>query len=701
MNTAGNLERRTTDFAFLSIQRRGDLSSLQWYESPLKYASPSSRTVEDGRLCDVYYAPLNLRDVLLATGKIAPEPISGKRTSLDCVMGFEFSGRDSQGRRVMSLVPSQAIATVAIADPDFTWEIPETWSLKDACTVPMVYSTAYYALIMRGNMRPGESVLVHSGSGGVGQAAIAIALSMGCTVFTTVGSTEKRELLKRRFPQLEDRHFASSRDLSFEARILDETRGRGVDLVLHSLAEEKLQASVRCLADHGRFLEIGKFDLSKNSPLGMSGLIRNCTFHAITLDRVLGDEVYLATDKCRLVEMVRDGIASGVVRPLDTILFTRDEAEEAFQFMASGKHVGKVVIQIRPEESQRSTAPAMPLAVEAIARPCFFEHKSYVIAGGLGGIGLELADWMVTRGCRKLLLISRSGLSTGYQRLCLHRWHGAGVEVLERKADVAVIEEVRAVIEEAASMGPVGGIFNLAMVLRDALFENQTVEKFEAVCKPKVAGTQLLDQLSRQLCPELDHFVVFSSSSCGRGNAGQTNYGYANSVMERICERRVADGLPGLAIQWGAFGDVGFVSDTTWDEAAFGGTTPQDIRSCLAVMDQFLSHRHPVVCSLVRADQSQKLDGDVKQDLLHSVARILGVKDTSSLNPNISLGELAIDSLMSVEVKQTLEQDYDLTLSTQKIRQLTIAQIRGISEGSRDASFARASPGGAEGAGGG
>ncbi|XP_037572165.1 fatty acid synthase [Dermacentor silvarum] len=352
--------------------------------------------------------------------------------------------------------------------------------------------------------------------------------------------------------------------------------------------------------------------------------------------------------------------------------------------------------QIRPEESHRHAAPASPLAVEAIPRACFYEHKSYVIAGGLGGFGLELADWMVTRGCRKLLLTSRSGLRTGYQKLCLHRWRAVGAEVRVRNADVATDEGARAVIEEAASMGPVGGIFNLAMVLRDALIENQTVEAYEAVCKPKVTGTQLLDQASRQLCPQLDHFVVFSSVACGRGNVGQTNYGYANSVMERICERRVADGLPGLAIQWGSVGDVGAFSEILGDDVVLSGAVPQDIRSCMAVMDQFLGQRHPVVSSLVRADQPRKSDGGEAQDLLLSVARILGIKDTSSLNPNISLGELGIDSLMSVEVKQTLERDYDLTLSMQEIRQLTIARIRDISEGSKGESSACESAGAAE-----
>lgn len=245
------------------------------------------------------------------------------------------------------------------------------------------------------------------------------------------------------------------------------------------------------------------------------------------------------------------------------------------------------------------------------------------------------------------------------------------------------------VIEEATSMGPVGGIFNLAMVLHDALIENQTAETFEAACKPKVAGTQLLDQLSRQLCRELDHFVVFSSTSCGRGNAGQTNYGYANSVMERICECRVADGLPGLAIQWGTIGGVGLIGEMMGQQTFLLGLAPQKIRSCMAVMDQFLSQGHPVVSSYVKADLSRKPGDKEKHSLIESVARILGVQDASRLSPDISLGELGIDSLMSVDVKQTLEQDCDVTLSTQEIRQLTIARIRQIDECHRDASSSR------------
>ncbi|XP_054923034.2 fatty acid synthase-like [Dermacentor andersoni] len=667
-----------TELAFLNVQTRGDVSSLQWYESPLRYVCPSNRS--DRVLCTVYYAPLNFRDVMIATGKLSPDALPCNQADYECLLGLEFSGRDPQGRRVMGFVESQGMSTVVSAFTEYLLEVPEAWTLEEASTVPVVYMTAYLALLVRGNMRPGESLLVHSGSGGVGQAAISIALAMGCTVFTTVGSQEKRDFLKRRFPQLEDRHIANSRDLSFEEHILRETDGRGVDLVLNSLSEAKLQASVRCLAEHGRFLEIGKFDLSKDSPLGMSVFLRSVTFLGVTLESLHGDNRFVVEKRREVMKLLRDGIAAGVVRPLNTVQFKSDQADEAFRFMAAGKHMGKVVLQIRPEEAQPLEAPATPVTVKATARARFYERKSYVVVGGLGGFGLELAEWMVNRGCRKLVLTTRSGVHTGYQRLCLHRWREAGANVLVSKSDASTLNGSLQIMKEAEAIGPVGGIFNLGAVLRDALLENQTAETFEAVCKVKIDGTRYLDELSRTLCPELDHFVVFSSLTSCRGNIGQCNYGYANSAMERICERRAAAGLPGLAIQWGPISDVGLFHRAMSSDVESYELVPQRIASCISAMDQFLSQSQTIVSSYVKPHHSTMKDSKKKHDPAHSVARILGIKDPSSLSPDVTLGEHGMDSLMAVEVKQTLERDFDLVLSMQEIRQVTINDLRGMGD---------------------
>lgn len=167
----------------------------------------------------------------------------------------------------MGMVAARGLATTVLADDGFLWDVPDDWTLEDAATVPVAYATAYYALCVRGRMRRGESVLVHAGTGGVGQAAIAIALHAGCIVYTTVGTAEKRAFLRDRFPALPADNIGNSRDTSFEQLVLRRTHGRGVDLVLNSLAADKLLASVRCLANGGRFLEIGKLDLSNNTPL--------------------------------------------------------------------------------------------------------------------------------------------------------------------------------------------------------------------------------------------------------------------------------------------------------------------------------------------------------------------------------------------------------------------------------------------------
>uniref|UniRef100_A0A8C7S247 Fatty acid synthase n=1 Tax=Oncorhynchus mykiss TaxID=8022 RepID=A0A8C7S247_ONCMY len=694
--------------AYVNVLTRGDLSSLRWIASPLRNFVASSPHVQ---LCRVYYSSLNFRDIMLATGKLPPDAIPGDLALQQCMLGMEFSGRDPSGRRVMGLLPAKGLATCVDADTRFLWDVPDSWyksvvlplnsnltflsrTLEQAASVPVVYSTAYYSLVVRGRLRPGESVLIHSGSGGVGQAAIAIALSQHCRVFTTVGSAEKRAYLQERFPQLTAESFANSRDATFEQHVLLHTHGKGVNMVLNSLAEEKLQASLRCLARHGRFLEIGKYDLSNNSPLGMALFLKNVAFHGILLD-ALFEEGNREWEE--VSQLLKEGIVGGVVKPLRTTVFERDQVEEAFRYMAQGKHIGKVQLQVRSEEMGNGTqAVGSPLSLPAICRTFCPASHSYIITGGLGGFGLELAHWLTERGARKLVLTSRSGIRNGYQAKRVREWQGMGVQVLVSTSDVSTQEGAEQLINEACRLGPVGGVFHLAMVLKDGMLENLTPQLFLDVNKPKYNGTLHLDNVTRKMCPDLSYFVAFSSVSCGRGNAGQSNYGYANSAMERVCEQRLHDGLPGLAVQWGAIGDVGVVLETMGgNDVVVGGTLPQRITSCLEVLDRFLCERRPVMSSFVLAERSVvKSEGTGQRDLVEAVAHILGkrgsilwpvfcipnlvcihdvclmcnfspslplsgVRDVSSLNADASLADLGLDSLM---VRSLLESDLSLML---------------------------------------
>lgn len=358
--------------------------------------------------------------------------------------------------------------------------------------------------------------------------------------------------------------------------------------------------------------------------------------------------------------------------------------------MASGKHIGKVVVKVRDEEQQKLMQPAVKL-VNAISRTYMHKEKSYILVGGLGGFGLELAHWLVSRGARKLVLTSRSGVKTGYQSLMIRRWTEKGVMVSIDTNDATNLKGAQKMLKDAIKLGPVGGIFNLAAVLRDELLENLSEADFKSVCAPKVDGTKYLDTASRELCPDLDYFICFSSVSCGRGNIGQTNYGLANSAMERICEARQASGLPGLAIQWGAIGDTGLVLENLGDNGTvIGGTLPQRMASCLKTIDSFMQQPHAVLASMVVAEK-RKADASGGVSLISSVANILGLKDTKNINDSATLADLGMDSLMGSEIKQTLERNFDIVLSAQEIRQLTFGKIKSFEAGEEQIASAAAS----------
>ncbi|KAG5867089.1 hypothetical protein JTB14_013864 [Gonioctena quinquepunctata] len=498
----GDLNRVESEHCLAYPKLRGDLSSLQWIEGPLHH---KMNIPPEKKLIYVYYVALNFRDVMTATGKINVDVITTDRTEQECIQGFEFCGRDQEGNRVMGMISHGALSSLIMADDYFTFKIPDELSFEDAATIPVVYGTVFYSLYERAHIRRGESILIHSGTGGVGQAAIRVALYNGCQVFTTVGSQEKREFLKKTFPTLKDHHIGNSRDISFEKMVMRGTKGRGVDIVLNSLADEKLQASIRCLARGGRFLEIGKFDIANNMSLNLLLLQKGASFHGVMLDRLMS---CTPTVRGEVTKVIQEGMKNGCVKPLDRTVFESDQLEEAFRFMASGKHMGKVVIKVREPEPFNVAIPLVskfPCTVRYACDP----EKSYIIVGGLGGFGLELADWLVLRGARKLVLTSRKGVSTGYQRLRIKCWKSYGVNLLISKYNITTREGCRILLEEAQKLGEVKAIFNLAVVLADAIFDNQTEETFATSFGPKPIATQYLDEISRELCSELSEFVVF------------------------------------------------------------------------------------------------------------------------------------------------------------------------------------------------
>ncbi|XP_074596262.1 fatty acid synthase-like [Brevipalpus obovatus] len=658
----------------LKILQPGDLSSLKWCESSITKHSISS--------INVCYASLNFKDVLLASARLPqvfePSTIQFKTGDMSTEIGLEYAGYDEDGQPVMGMVVARAMATKCErSSANFDWPVPIDWSLEDAATVPVVYGTAIYGLIMRGNLKRGESVLIHSGSGGVGIAAIHLCLSYDCTVYTTVGTAEKRRFILERFPQLTEANIGNSRDTSFEEMILRETDGRGVDIVLNSLIGDKLQASIRCLAPGGRLIEIGKYDGIRNNPIDLEGLRIGQSFHGVTIGGLLDDsgENKHATknERQRLRELYEILLEKKVIKPLPRTVFTMDCAEDAFRYMAAGKHIGKVVIKIKDPENPNSVS--LSSAIKTVE---FYPNKAYIIIGGFGGFGLEVALWMAFNGAKHIVINSRSGPKTSYHQYCIDRMVENNVQVVISKHDLTTESGVCELFTSLTA--PIGGIFNSTLVMNDALFMDQTGETFAKVCASKVNITYNMDKISREMCPSLDYFVVFSSVASGRGNIGQTNYSLANSYMESVCERRRRDGLHGLAIQWGFIGDVGFVVEKFGNEVnSIRGAAPQRLHSCLAILNRTLGCLKSIISSMVMSED-KKLSTGSSTDIFESISHILGITNFPTSDQDITLGELGMDSLMAIEVQQTLERNSEISMTTKEIRQLKIKDLVKLSK---------------------
>ncbi|XP_031358293.1 fatty acid synthase-like [Photinus pyralis] len=660
LERVGEVERQ---HVFCNQNVVGNLSTLSWVEGVVSKVNAQ----EPERLVKVYASSINFLNIMLASGRVPLEAFIKDRLALATAQGLEYAGIDARGERVMGFVQCGAMASSVVPDSEMIWRIPGEWTMSQAVSVPMAYSTVLCSFFVSAHLKPGQSLLIHSGAGGVGQSAIHIALFYKCQIFTTVGTEEKRKFIMETFPEIPASHIGNSRDTSFVQMVLKYTKGRGVDLVLNSLAEEKLKASLQCLAPKGYFVEIGKYDLVNSNKLALSALSKGRSYAGCMLDMYFKDA---HNQKHKLQQILDQFLKQGAVKPLHITTFNMDQVEEAYRYMAAGKHIGKVVVKIRDEKQQS------PGLFKALPRFSCDPSMTYIILGGLGGFGLELVDWLILRGARKLVLVSRSGVRNGYAASRLRVWKTYEAVIRVATEDVTTEEGCVQLLESSEKLAPVAAIFNLAVVLRDDLFENQTEENFVKVLSPKARATQHLDALSRQVCPHLQHFVVFSSVSCGRGNTGQTTYGMANSIMERICEKRKREGYPGLAIQWGAIGEVGLVAEMQEQhkEIVIGGTLPQRVSSCLSTLETFLLQNESVVASMVVAEKKSIAEGT--ESVMIAIKSIMGITDMTTISEHVTLSEMGMDSMTTVEIKQTLERDCEVFLSPKEIRTLTFAKLK-------------------------
>lgn len=528
----------------LETPRPGRLDELVPREASRRNPAPDEVEIR------VYAAGLNFKDVLKGLGVLSPATLMGGLSGFE--LGMECAGvvvrvgsavdHLREGDEVVAIGPG-AFASYLTTPASLVAPKPRALGFAESSALPLAYLTVLYALEHLGRMQAGETVLIHAAAGGVGLAAISAARAAGLTIYATAGSDEKRELARAAGA----RRVFDSRSSGFAEAVRAETHGRGVDLVLNSLAGAGIRESVGALAPYGRFLELGKRDIEQNHALDLLPFGENLSFFAIDIDRLLKDRVELAG---RLFREAIARVDAGTLGPLPVCTFPMTEAEGAFRRMAQARHTGKLVLDTR------TAGPQLLPARRAQIR--FDFEATWLITGGLGGFGFAVARWMVEHGARHIMLVGRRMHPGAGERIRALTDGGADVrfETMD-VADEADVGRVLAVI--AATMPPLGGVFHAAMVLDDALVTQLDPERFERVHAPKARGAENLHRLTRDL--PLRHFVLFSSIACVWGAPGQANYVSANCYLDALALHRRGLGLPALSVSWGAIGEVGYVAE--------------------------------------------------------------------------------------------------------------------------------------------
>ncbi|GEN10340.1 Acyl transferase domain-containing protein [Myxococcus fulvus] len=670
----------------LVLGKEGQLDTLGFVAKPRRAPGPGEVELE------VESTALGFKDVMKALGLLSSRVTQD--TYIGEAIGMEGAGRISAvgegvtgfavGNRVYGVAPG-FIASHMVLPVGNVVKLPSHLSFEQGANL-IVFLTVYHALMRVARLRQGERILIHGATGGVGLAAIEVARWCGADIIATAGSEEKRQYLRDQGLT----HVSHSRDTRFADDVRAWTDGRGVDVVLSFSPGEVVSRSVECLAPFGRFIELGKASFEQDELLRLRPFNENLTYAAVDFDRLLRSR----PDEVReLYQEVLARFEDGSFRPLPSRSWPASQTEDAFRTLARGQHIGKVCISMKDPG----------LRVRPLARGARFSSEgTYLVTGGLGGFGLEVARWLVEEGARQLVLVSRRGAQSQEAQAALTQWRARGVSVQAVAADVASREELERVFTRLhAEQPPLRGVFHCATILEDKPLEQLDRGALERVLAAKAQGAWNLHQLTRSL--PLEHWVLFSSISSLVGNAGQGAYVAANAFLDQLAVYRRQQGLPATAIQWGALGEAGLVARnaSVARHLEHLGLRGLSTRTALQGLGRVLEAR-PVQLAIADVDWrrwgealvpwsgarrlvglldapagapglgphgagvSRALPGHLLQGLTRIVARVMRTQE-SALNVTQPLRELGLDSIMALELVTAVERELGMKLSTLEV----------------------------------
>jgi acyl transferase domain-containing protein/NADPH:quinone reductase-like Zn-dependent oxidoreductase/acyl carrier protein len=656
----------------LDIGERGDLRHLRFVSQDVPPPGPGDVQLR------LLATAMNFRDVLNVLGMYPGDP---GNPGVECVGEIVALGEGVEGVSIgdhVIAIPRQGYCTYANAPMSMVFRRPDHLSVAESATLLVAYLTATYALNHLGHMTRGERVLIHAGAGGVGLAAIQLAQRAGAEVFATAGSAAKRDYLKR----IGVDHVMDSRSLDFAERIKTLTNGEGIDLVLNSVTGPAMAESLKLLRAGGRFMEIGRTDVF--TPAQAHAINPLARHDVIELLEPFQDEPALMQ---ALFDDIRDGLATGSLRPLPYRSFGLDETPQAFRYMSAARHIGKIVVVDRSAPSHTGLEGS----------------GTYLVTGGLSGLGLACAQWLAQEGARSIVLVGRRA-ATADALAIIQDIEATGATVHVHLADIADRQQVCDLLAATTSpASPLRGIIHSAGVIDDGVLSSQDHDRFETVMRPKVDGAWNLHELT--LKTPLEFFVLFSSGAGLFGNPGQSSYAAASVFLDALACARQNAGLPAMSIDWGPWSKIGMAARMDarhakdWETRGLQAIEPSEGLTLLQRLLRLNRHDQVAVLPMDPAstlqsdDVSPFLSGLITRKIAassalsgdHAAARfeaaasedraavlveiisdmvidIFGLDPSRTLTLDQNLTELGMDSLMAIQLSNRLKTAFSVAM---------------------------------------
>lgn len=639
-------------------------------------------------LVDIKSIGVNFMSLLSVLG-ICPGKDDGFCTlGIECVGIVQSVGSDVQHLKIGDVVYGMAYDTLAshtLVDANAMCKVPSGFSYDELATIPAVFLTVYYSLIELARIKKGDKVLVHAATGGVGLAAIQLCKLYNCEIFATAGNEDKRAYLK----SIGIEHVYNSRTLDFYDEILKDTDNKGVDIVLNSLTGEAMYKSLSLLSDFGKFIEIGKKDIYENSKIGLEVFQKSLSYFMVDAQKMLFEKPEVLGE---LLIDISAMLEEGKIQPLPLKTFDVSESKAAFNYLNTSKHIGKIVINLENKNK---------LEIQENASFAIDDNGTYLLTGGLGGLGLQFTKFLVEQGAKNIILLGRSAPSESVNQL-LESYRNNGVNIITYQADVSNKKHLQIVLSRIDETTSLKGVFHLAGLLDDASVLNITDENYFNVLFPKVYGALYLHELTKSY--NLDYFVLFSSSAVLFASPGQGAYVASNAFLDALAQQRKLENKPALSIQWSTIADVGLAaqSDNRSNRLQDEGIEPLLAKETTEIFKEISTikeanigvfkfdvnkwkHHYttakdnpyfsllgevstePIVSlsylnELKQIHDKQELEHTLEEKIKATVSKVTKISSDkiSSLSTFKSLG---IDSLMSIQLKNQLEQIFETKLS--------------------------------------